>query len=136
MDEIWVSLTQLGFSKYEASSHGRIRNKIRESILAGSKTDDGYVRIKLYNDNGTHQNMMRSNLIAYIFCVKSSEQNNTVDHINRIRDDDRPINLRWVTWSEQAQNRSNTSSSSKYRSICQYDINGNYGKVSKTYKIF
>lgn len=133
MSEIWVSLSSLGFSKYEISSYGRIRNMIRGNILNGSKTSDNYVRIKLYNDNGIHQTMIRSNLVARIFCIKPSKNHKTVDHINRIRDDDRSINLRWIICHEDAQTKS------KYRVVCQFDINQNliklWNSVKKIYKI-
>lgn len=63
-------------------------------------------------------------MVAEIFCVKNNDPDLTVDHINRNKEDNRAINLRWVTRKQQAQNRE--SYVHKGRSIYQYDHNGNF----------
>lgn len=127
MGEIWVVVVE--FPKYEASNGGQIRNKQRGNIIKGNKTPDGYIRVRLYNNDGASVCKMRSNIIAVTFCVKESEQHDSVDHLNRIRDDDRAINLRWATKSEQALNKDHSVSSNKYRPVCQYDRNGSFIKL-------
>ena len=43
-------------------------------------------------------------LVAETF-IPNPEQKPTVDHVNRVRDDNRVQNLRWATHKEQAENR-------------------------------
>ena len=73
---------------------------------------DGYYIATFYKDGGRHT-MGRARLIAHCF-IPNPEGKPTVDHINRIRTDDRIENLRWATQEEQNQNqvymlRTNTS---------------------------
>lgn len=57
----------------------------------------------------TFNNMLFHRLVAEAFPdivgTVSSDQSMTVDHINRNRRDNRAVNLRWATKSEQAFNR-------------------------------
>lgn len=92
-------------------------------ILGSYKCGDGYATVSLSNDEGKRKTMRRSFLVAYLFCPKISPEHNTVDHINRIRDD-ASSNLRWATLSEQAINREYGLNNSYCRPIIQYDING------------
>jgi hypothetical protein len=121
--EVWAVVSE--FPKYEASSEGRVRNKQRKNILGGTVTPDGYIRLRLYEADGTSRSKIRSNIIAATFCVKESELHNTVDHLNRKRDDDRAINLKWETGSGQSLNKDHTVTINKYRPINQYEMNGN-----------
>lgn len=73
---------------------------------------DGYYMTSLYNCGICHT-MNRARLIAHCF-IPNPESKPSVDHINRIRTDDRIENLRWSTHAEQNSNqvymvRTNTS---------------------------
>ena len=59
----------------------------------------GYSRVVL---RGKHYKVHR--LVAEAF-IPNPENKPTVDHINRVRDDNRVQNLRWATHKEQAENR-------------------------------
>lgn len=50
--------------------------------------------------------MQVAKLVALAY-IENPENKPTVDHINRIRSDDRVENLRWATYSEQGYNRKN-----------------------------
>lgn len=81
---------------YEISSYGRvISNKSRQSRLMKPYTDKlGYVRLNL---DGRAQSVHR--LVAEAWhgpCPEGKE----VDHINRVRNDNRPENLRYLTRQE------------------------------------
>ena len=66
------------------------------------KTKKGYMRIPL-RKNGKAKNFLLHRLVALQF-IPNPENKLTVDHINRIRDDNRVINLRWATYKEQQEN--------------------------------
>lgn len=66
-------------------------------------SDCGYNRVELWN-NGTMKKVKVSRLVALIY-IPNPNNKPEVDHINRIRTDDRVENLRWVTKSENALNR-------------------------------
>lgn len=59
----------------------------------------GYCRVVV---QGKHYKVHR--LVAEAF-IPNPENKPTVDHINRVRDDNRVHNLRWATHKEQAENR-------------------------------
>lgn len=50
--EEWKSLKELGFSKYEASNLGRIRNKERGNIISGSLKDGYPYAFLIYDETG------------------------------------------------------------------------------------
>ena len=65
----------------------------------GCKTKKGY-RVVGYNK----KQYFVHNLILEAFKFKASEDL-TCDHINRLRDDNRLVNLRWADWKTQCDNR-------------------------------
>lgn len=64
---------------------------------------DGYPRIGI-KLNGTTKTMQVHRLVACAFLGEPPFETATVDHINRIRHDNRVENLRWATKSEQVKN--------------------------------
>lgn len=86
-----------GYENYEISSFGNVRrgNKILKPFLNG----DGYAHIQLCKD-GIRKRGKLSRFVANAF-IPNLENKPTVDHINKIRNDDRVENLRWATHSEQ-----------------------------------
>ena len=109
-----------GFEAYEMSEEyphdvthvksGRVRK--------WTISHDGYYQASLYTD-GRKLTMNRARLIAHCF-VSNPDGKPTIDHINRIRTDDRVENLRWATREEQVENqvymrRTNTSG---VRGVC------------------
>lgn len=126
MDEQWSSLAKVEFSKYAVSSYGRIYNMITGKFLKGTKGKNRYITVCIIDDKGISKRKSIHYLVASMFCFKGSEDNLTVDHINRIQDDNRAVNLRWTTRREQLLNRT-TQPTNKYgRSVIQYDINGDF----------
>lgn len=114
--EIWHSLQPLGYNKYSVSSEGRIRNDERGTILKGTESD-GYVRVKLSCD-GITSNFMVHRLVLLLFFGPPLDDTYTVDHLNRIRNDNRLCNLKWSSPSEQSINR-NTVKGGRKRSVIQ-----------------
>lgn len=91
-----------GFPNYEASTHGRLRNKKTGKKLEGTINPSGYIRVSL--PKKSKKSMHR--LIAVTWIPNDDPSNKTtVDHINRIKTDNRAINLRWASQKQQNQNK-------------------------------
>lgn len=72
-------------------------------------------------------------LVATTFCPPPpTAAHNSVDHINRIRSDNRACNLRWATRIEQASNQSQTVHSApiRHRPVQSIDAHGNRVRYS------
>ena len=102
--EEWRSAAQIGLSKYEVSNYGKVRNVKSNKMLKPSKDKAGYYYYSLKFDNNRNVRKFRYTLVALLF-VPNPDNKPSVDHINRVRDDDRSVNLRWATKREQALNR-------------------------------
>lgn len=103
--EIWKSLNFLGFSKYEISDSHNLRNVSTHKLLEGSGKRGDWKIFQLTDDEGKLMKKRRSRLMMEAFVGPIPQDGMTVDHINRIRDDDRIANLRYATKSEQCFNR-------------------------------
>ncbi len=96
-----------GHPNYLIYPDGRVYSKKRwrskECWMKACKDIDGYKYVVLTTD-GKQYNMKIHRLIA-IHYIPNPDNKPTVDHINRIRDDNRIDNLRWATIKEQNENR-------------------------------
>lgn len=99
---------QINNYNYEASNDGKIKN-IKTGRILKQRVDpiSNYflVDIKINKKNVTYRT---HRLIAEAF-LDCSDRNLWVDHINRIRNDNRVENLRWVTPSENNKNRNSVN---------------------------
>ncbi|MFQ5733108.1 MAG: HNH endonuclease signature motif containing protein [Planctomycetaceae bacterium] len=97
------------FEYREGKLYWKVRRKsVKPGDLAGCVTTNGYWRITI---NGC--SCKRSRLVwLYIHGTDSFPY--LIDHINRVRDDDRIENLRLVTHGENQSNRSWGKSKSRY----------------------
>lgn len=104
MKECWKSLPELG-DKYLISSLGRVQSLHRHGkrILKFRLDRDGYLRCNI-SVNGEHKTVHPHKLVAKAF-LSPRKCGQQVDHKNRDRIDNRAVNLRWVTPSENALNR-------------------------------
>lgn len=87
---------------YSASPEGHIYSYINGKYLKENKNHRGYPMVQLYN-RGVTKRYAVHRLIAMAF-VLNPENKPEVDHVNTIRDDNRPENLRWVTRKENCNN--------------------------------
>ena len=85
----------------------RDRNTIRRKYVAGSikGTNDGYRRV------GIKGKIYQEHRIIMMLCFGHIPENAEIDHINHVRDDNRLVNLRFVTMSENMRNKSVSSKS-------------------------
>jgi hypothetical protein len=101
MDEEWRLVVL--FERYEVSNLGNVRRGGR--TLKPCNDTDGYRQVNLYKDSKRHCCKVYR-LVMNAF-NPNTEDKPQVDHINRIRDDDRLENLRWVTARENVRNSKN-----------------------------
>lgn len=125
------------FPNYSVSSMGKIRNNTTNKILTGTSFL-GYRQVKLTNSNNKHWHQFVHVLVATTF-IPNPENKRTVNHINKIRDDNRLVNLAWATMSEQQNhsiefNKKNgiIIEKNNYRGI--WKCNKNTNKKIKYYK--
>lgn len=92
-----------GFSNYEVSDMGRVRNSFTFRILKQKTVGDNIrFKVNLYNDRGS-KNFMVHRLVAIHF-LPNIYGKDEVDHVNRNQQDNRVYNLRWCSSSENKLN--------------------------------
>jgi hypothetical protein len=74
------------------------RGRLKVGDIAGNKNHDGYMRIKI------NYKLYQSHILVWIY-VYGKKPKNEIDHINRIRNDNRLCNLREATKSQNSLNR-------------------------------
>ena len=102
------------FPNYEVSDMGRLRNAKNKKEITGTNSLN-YRRVKL-TKNGTKFSVLIHRLVASEF-IENPEGKPFVDHINRIKDDNRKENLRWSTNSENQGNTNKRQGSSIYKGV-------------------
>ena len=70
MDEIWAKI--LGFPKYSVSTHGRIRNDVRERLVKQSCTMQGMSKVGLMKDGKQHTKSVKL-LVASAFVTGQTD---------------------------------------------------------------
>lgn len=121
MEEIWKPLSSQGFSKYEISSHGRIKNLQTGYILKGSLFQ-GYIRSGLTNDDGKLKNLLVHKLVAEVFLQKGDESH-VVTHLDGNKANNNVANLRYISLSEACTNK---PAKHQGRPVIQKDKQGNF----------
>jgi len=123
-DEEWKNFPVIDgrkFSKYEASSLGRIRNKETGYIFSVKLNSVGYVSNMFCDDEGKTKMITAHNIIARTFLGEPKSDDLTPDHINRDPLDNRLVNLRWATRKQQRAN-SDKSKCMRSQPIIQYTM--------------
>lgn len=87
---------------YSVSNFGRVKNNKKNTILS-PRDLRGYKRVSLwYNGKANDHRIHR--LVAEAF-IPNIENKPEVNHKNGIRNDNRVVNLEWVTGNENAKHR-------------------------------
>jgi hypothetical protein len=111
---------------YFISDKGRL--KYNNVIRKGAVLSCGYHHYSM-TINGIKKHYISHRLVAIAFLEEPPIKNMSVDHINRIREDNRVENLRWATAKEQAANMKTTEVGAKKKVIM-------YSKDGKKLKTF
>ena len=91
------------FPNYLIFRNGAVLSKKSKKFLKPSPDKDGYNLVNLYNPK--HKTCKVHQLVLSTFTEKPDIKGISVDHINRIKTDNRLSNLRWATISQQNQNK-------------------------------
>ena len=89
----------------EASNKGDLRRKDTKKYFEGSINNKGYPVITLTDGQGHKKILLRHRLVKEAFEPIDNPDLFAVDHINGIRTDARPENLRWVTLQQNSKYR-------------------------------
>ena len=98
MEEVWKQID--GYENYSVSNMGRVRGPRR--VLVPFISNCGYEIISISTKTSAIKKSVHR-LIAEAF-VENPDNKDVVDHINRIKTDNRAENLRWVNHSENNLN--------------------------------
>lgn len=87
-----------------------IRNRKNRTKVKGNKRNDGYIQVsRLIKNDGSYLDTLFHRVIMHHYFPQENEQDLQVDHINHNKDDNRLLNLQWVTRSENMHNLNNTN---------------------------
>lgn len=92
--EVFKSINIQGFTHYYVSNVGRVSNG--EIIMKLSTNEWGYKRVCL-SSLGKPKKFFVHRLVASTFIGEPEQEGLVVNHLNCIRDDNRPENLEWTT---------------------------------------
>lgn len=87
------------FSNYMILPEGKVYNTVRKTFVKSIKNASGYCYVTLCTP-GVKQNVYVHRLVAEYFIPNDDNKKTQVNHINKIRDDNRVENLEWVSASE------------------------------------
>lgn len=87
-----------------------IRNRKNRTKVKGNKRSDGYIQVsRLIKNDGSYLDISFHRLIMHHYFPQENEKDLQVDHINHEKDDNRLLNLQWVTRHENMHNLNNTN---------------------------
>ena len=93
-----------GFARYEACSDGRIRHRVKGTILQPGGSLGGYQRVSLYTDSDTRRTHSVHRLVALTF-IDNQEGKATVNHKDHNPKNNHIDNLEWASVTEQNRHK-------------------------------
>ena len=91
------------YKNYFVSNDGRVKNITTGKELKQWLAGRGYRRVRLYM-NSVKQDYIVHRLVG-IYLIPNPNNYPQIDHINRIKTDNRKINLKWCSQSKNMMNR-------------------------------
>ena len=98
--EVWKPC----FQNIEVSNMGRVRRKHDKRVRKTYVNMGGYPKCSVVVTKGKSKRASVHNLVALAFLGSPPSKKHSVDHINRNKEDNRAVNLRWATSSQQNRN--------------------------------
>ena len=95
----WFDIPE--YSRYQVTRLGELRNKHSMTELSLRPRADGYVALSLYNDSNVRVSSVRVHTLVASTFLSNPEKKPTVNHKNKIRNDNSVDNLEWATRKEQ-----------------------------------
>ena len=95
------------FTKYGVNKNGVVKNLKTNKIMKQSLDRYGYYQVYLRDEIKKRTKTLLAHRLVAIAWIENPENKENVDHINRIRNDNRVENLRWCTTKENNLNRIN-----------------------------
>jgi hypothetical protein len=116
MNEIWKVVST--HSNYEVSSMGNVRNIVTQKNLIQNKDSSGYLSVVL-SKNNLPKKIVVHRLVGLYF-LENPCNKKTINHKNKLRNDNRVENLEWSTMKEQNihKNKDNDKTIKKKINIC------------------
>ena len=94
----------VGYDGYIIYDDGKVYSKISKKFLKQHIDGPGYHFVTLRYEKGKYRPVNIHKLVALHY-IPNTDNKPCIDHINRDKLDNRKINLRWVTYSENMLNR-------------------------------
>lgn len=88
-----------GYSRYEISSEGLVRNINTNKLIKGSLSQD-YICISLYPDSGKVKPLRLHRVVATLFCERKRKEDDVVNHLDGNKLNNNANNLEWTTVRE------------------------------------
>ena len=119
-----------GFNNYLIYPDGKVFSKMSNKYLSSKIERNGYERVALFSLNkGKHFSVHRLVALHYI---NNPDNKSCVDHIDRNKLNNNVENLRWVTNSENEQNKGITKRNTSGVKFVMYNVNRDNWKFCKT----
>ena len=101
----WADGTHTVFNKYYLDKNNHIVNRVTNKHRSYSQNKAGYSICTLRDNQEGKCQILIARMLVSTFVGKPPTLEHTIDHINRIRNDDRIENLCWATKSVQRMNQ-------------------------------
>jgi hypothetical protein len=112
--EEWKQITD--YPNYSVNTLGQVKNNIKNKLKIPFMNDRGYLIVDLYKNN-VRKHFRVHQLVGKLF-LPNWNNHKELDHRNRIKIDNRLINLRWCSRSDNQRNtKKRDGCSSKYKGV-------------------
>jgi len=122
----------VGYENYLIYEDGKVQNKKTKRYLKQCNDSCGYKKVTLCKDG--KRKYFRIHRLVALHHIHNPENKREVDHINRDKTDNRIENLRWVTPSENNQNKGIMKTNTSGHKNIYYDKSNKLYRYQKKIK--